>query len=230
MNRPYIVNDEKGNPMNSKYPPDREKYGDKFGGYKSETEKLLFHDFVVMKKDLSFIFNGTKYYFYEHNTPAIAYNASSREAIAKYPSKMDLIEKFSIDNKPFIKLIDKISEIRTYNNVFKPHYSLDENGYPYNCKYPPNKEKHGNWYHGYKNPSIETLFYDFGVQNYDLYFKYKGQEYFVLNEFDHVALCDEHFSEEYEVFDNEMDFIENFKIDGTPLIVLIDELEYVEPE
>jgi hypothetical protein len=27
-----------------------------------------------------------------------------------------------------------------------------------------------------------------------------------------------------------MDFIENFRIDGKPLIDLIDELEYVEPE
>ena len=56
------------------------------------------------------------------------------------------------------------------------------------------------------------------------------KEYYVLNEFNYVALCDDHFTEEYEVYANEMDFIENFKIDGKPLIDLIDELEYVEPE
>ncbi len=44
-----------------------------------------------------------------------------------------------------------------------------------------------------------------------------------------MALSDEHFTEEYEVFPTANAFIENFKIDGKPLIDLIDELEDVEP-
>ena len=35
MNKPYIINDSDGNPINTKYPPNKEKYGDKFGGYKT---------------------------------------------------------------------------------------------------------------------------------------------------------------------------------------------------
>ena len=34
MNRPYIINDAEGNPISAKYPPDKELYGDEFGGYK----------------------------------------------------------------------------------------------------------------------------------------------------------------------------------------------------
>ena len=97
------------------------------------------------------------------------------------------------------------------------------------CKYNCNKEKYGCLYHGYKDTFTETLLYDFGVQNYDLYFKYNGKEYYVLNEFNYVALCDEHFNKEFEVYSNEMDFIENFKIKGKPLIELIDKLEEIEP-
>ena len=66
-------------------------------------------------------------------------------------------------------------------------------------------------------------------ENYDLYFKYKDKEYFVLNEYNYVAVCDENYTEEYEVYANEMEFIENFKIDGKPLIELIDKLEEVDP-
>ena len=28
MSKPYIINDANGNPINAKYPPNREKYGD----------------------------------------------------------------------------------------------------------------------------------------------------------------------------------------------------------
>ena len=59
--------------------------------------------------------------------------------------------------------------------------------------------------------------------------KYKDKEYFVLNEYNYVAVCDENYTEEYEVYANEMEFIENFKIDGKPLIELIDKLEEVDP-
>ena len=43
-------------------------------------------------------------------------------------------------------------------------------GYWYNSKYPPNYKVNGSLYHGYKNGVEETLFYDFAVQRYDLYF------------------------------------------------------------
>ena len=61
MNRHYIINDANGNPINGKYPPDREKYGDEFGGYKSEAEKILFHDFAVLSSDFYIFYNDTFY-------------------------------------------------------------------------------------------------------------------------------------------------------------------------
>jgi UDP-N-acetylmuramate--alanine ligase len=37
-----------------------------------------------MSKDVSFMHNGTRYYFYVHNTTAIAYNVERKEKIAEY--------------------------------------------------------------------------------------------------------------------------------------------------
>ena len=52
----------------------------------------------------------------------------------------------------------------------------------------------------------------------------------MLTEPDHVAVCDDHFTEEYEIYTDAMDLIENFKIDGRPLIDLMDEIEEIDPE
>ena len=61
-------------------------------------------------------------------------------------------------------------------------------------------------------------------------FKYNGKDYYLLTEPDHVAVCDEHFAEEYESYEDAMALIENFNIDGKPLIELIAEIEEIEPE
>ncbi len=70
---------------------------------------------------------------------------------------------------------------------------------------------------------------DFAVQGYDLTFVYKGQRYHFLTTKDHVALCDEHYTEEYQVFPDGNTALEQFEIDGKPLLDLIDQLEEVEP-
>ena len=170
MNWSYIINDVNGNPINGKYPPNKEKYGEEFGGYGSEAEKILFHDFAVMSMDVSFLHDGTRYFLYVHNTPATAYDATRKEIVAEYQNELDLLENFSIDGKPFISLINEIVDVKTYYNVFKSHLALDDNGYPYNCKYPPNKEKYGDMYEGYKNWAEEVLFHRFGILCYDVCF------------------------------------------------------------
>ena len=85
----------------------------------------------------------------------------------------------------------------------KDYLKKDFAGYWYNAKYPPNKEKYGVAYEGYKNNAAQILFYEFAVQNYDVFFKYKGLPHYLLVEPDHVAVCDSHYTEEYEVLTQE---------------------------
>ena len=70
MNWSYIINDVNGNPINGKYPPNKEMYGEEFGGYGSEAEKILFHDFAVMSSDFYIFYNDT---FYSVNKEADFY-------------------------------------------------------------------------------------------------------------------------------------------------------------
>lgn len=236
MSKPYIVYDGNGNPINGKYPPEKEKYGDEFGGYNSEAEKILFYDFAVLSSDLYIFYNDTFYIVNKENDSIkVSWNAFLPDSKVvnkeeEYHDEMDFLENFKLDDKLLMNIIDNCEPIKITKKIRKSYIGYDDNGYPYNCKYSPNKEKYGDLFEGYKNKAEGVLFYDFGVQNYDVSFKYKGKDYFLLTEPDHVAVCDDHFTEEYEVYTDAMDLIENFKIDGRPLIDLMDEIEEIDPE
>ena len=111
----------------------------------------------------------------------------------------------------------------------KDYVMKDLAGYWFNAKYPPNYEQNGRLYNGYKNGVEETLFYDFAVQGYDLYFTHKGKPYYFLSEDDYVAYCDENYTVEYQRFPDGNAALEQFMIDGKSIIELIDELKDVEP-
>lgn len=229
MNK-HPINNIANKYISTKYLPNKEKYGEEYGGYRNKTEEIIFNKFAAMSNDVSFIYNNTKYYIYKRNNVVKVYNTNLKEVIKEYPNEITLFEEFSINGIPFIEVMDEISDANAYIDVFTPHLALDKEGFPYNCKYPPNKEKFGDLYDGYKNKAEGFLFYDFGIQGYDVSFKYKGKNYYLLTEPDHVAVCDEHFTEEYESYEDAMTLIENFKIDGKPLIELTAEIEEIEPE
>lgn len=119
---------------------------------------------------------------------------------------------------------------RNYDILNKKKYvRQDQTGRWFNAKYPPDFKKNGDKYDGYKTGNEEVLFYDFAVMGYDMSFSYKGKSFFFLSEPDYVALCDEHFTKEYQRFDDGNTALEQFLIDGKPLIKLVNELEDVEP-
>lgn len=104
----------------------------------------------------------------------------------------------------------------------------DSDGYQYNSEFKPDYEKYGDKYHGYKTNNQEAIFYYFAVQGYDLTFSYNGEKYFFLSTVDYVARTDQNFSIDLEVFSNANEMIRTFKIDGVPLIDIIDFLDDVD--
>lgn len=110
----------------------------------------------------------------------------------------------------------------------REYIQKDLAGYWFNAKYPPDYAKNGTNYNGYKSGKEEILFYDFAVQGYDLSFVYKGKSYHFLTDLDHVAYCDEMYTEEYQRFEDGNSMLEQFLLDGEPIIRKIDELEDVE--
>lgn len=115
--------------------------------------------------------------------------------------------------------------------MIKASYILyDLAGYPYNGKYPPKcKNDKEQLYHGYEKPVQECLFYDFAVLGYDLKIVYRGQDYYFMVDEDCIWLSDSKFCAQFQRFEHGNDVLENFKIDGVPLIELMEQLDEFEP-
>lgn len=101
-------------------------------------------------------------------------------------------------------------------------------GYPFNKKYPPNKEKYGQSFEGYQNKALGVLLYDYCILGYDVELNYNGNTYYLLNAGEGIA-SDSHFTERKEVFDSPMALVENFKIGGKSLLELAPQIDDIEP-
>lgn len=103
-------------------------------------------------------------------------------------------------------------------------------GFRYNRKYPPNSDKYGFSYLGYKNWNREVFFFEFAVQGYDISFMYKGNIYYIMCLKDGAARCSVPFNNIIEKYSSPNQLIEQMSIDGCLLIEIIDELENVSME
>ena len=113
-------------------------------------------------------------------------------------------------------------------NLPYAYIKKDSLGFPFNSIYPPTGNSEGGLYHGYRNNTEETFFYDFAVQRYDLRFSYNGKEYYFLSTDSYAAQCDETFTNEICRCIDGNDVLERFTIDGIRLLDLIDKIQDVE--
>ncbi len=118
-----------------------------------------------------------------------------------------------------------ISYVNDKNNDY---VGRDLFGYPYNKKFPLDKKRYGSEYSGYRTPQQETFFYDFAILCYDVRFKYRGTDYYVIIRPKYCARTDETLRVEYEKFKNANDLIEHLTVDGIKLIDFMDQIEEVE--
>lgn len=116
----------------------------------------------------------------------------------------------------------------TPENDPRDYVGYDLFGFPFNKKYPPNKEYYGQSYEGYANKALGVLLYDYCVIGYDVEFSYKGNTYYLMDDGEGV-ISDSQFTKRIEVFDSPMDLVENFKIDGKTLLELAPEIDDIDP-
>ena len=119
-------------------------------------------------------------------------------------------------------------ELITPENDSREYFGYDLFGFPFNKKYPPNKEKYGDDFYGYPTKGEGILLYDFCIMGYDVEFSYNGETFYLLNTGEGIV-SDSNFTQRKEVFDNPMALVENFKIDGKTLLELAPEIEDIEP-
>ncbi len=94
---------------NKKYPPNKEKFGERFEGYATKGEGVLLYDFAVMGYDAEIAYHGRKY----HLLNADGAFLSDEHYTAKYEefdNPMDLIENLKIEGKPLISILKELDD------------------------------------------------------------------------------------------------------------------------
>ena len=125
MNTP-LINNIANKSISPKYLPNKEKYGEEYGGYRNKSEEIIFNKFAATSNDVSFIYNNIKYYIYKRDNIVKVYNANIKEVIKEYLNETEFFENFSINGILFIEVIDEISDVNVYIDVFTPHLALDK--------------------------------------------------------------------------------------------------------
>ena len=107
----YIALDLCGYRFNRKYPPNKECYGDSYGGYKNNAEEVLFYDFAVQFYDVSFKYNGRSYYLLTDDDHVAVCDSNFTEEYETFKDAVEIIEKYCIDGKSLLELIDFLEEV-----------------------------------------------------------------------------------------------------------------------
>ena len=108
------------------------------------------------------------------------------------------------------------------------YIKTDLEGFPYNAAFPPSPSEFGNDYHGYRTYNEESFFYEFAVQYYDLSFYYNGNTYYIMQRDSKAYLTDSEFKDKLEEFENGNALLRQLKIEGRPLIAIINDVEDID--
>ncbi|MDE6231550.1 MAG: hypothetical protein K2M37_08030 [Muribaculaceae bacterium] len=108
--REWVGYDICGYPFNSKYPPNKKRYGQTFEGYPNKALGVLLYDFAVQGYDVELSYNGKTYYFMDAGDGVVTdSHFSDRKEV--YDSPMALVENFKIDGKTLLELAPEIEDI-----------------------------------------------------------------------------------------------------------------------
>lgn len=92
------------------FPPKREMI-DKYYGYDTWNECMLFHEFAVNMYDMSFSYKGEKYFFNIDGDGVIWVNEKANTVIAEWDSAVEFIKNFKLDGKPLYEIVNELDDI-----------------------------------------------------------------------------------------------------------------------
>ena len=92
------------------FPPKREMT-DKYYGYDTWNECMLFHEFAVVRNDMWFLYKGEKYVFNIDVDEVIWVNEKANTVIAEWNSAVVFIKGFKLDGKPLYEMVNELDDI-----------------------------------------------------------------------------------------------------------------------
>ncbi len=109
--RPDIVWDLNGFPINRKYPPQDLSRRGLYEGYTSANRLTLFYDFAVQDYDLRFSYKGVWYYVVVCMGYVALCDSKFNEEYARFANANTFLETFKIDGVALIDLVDELENV-----------------------------------------------------------------------------------------------------------------------
>lgn len=109
MARDYILEDSNGYPFNSEFAPDFVKFGDRYHGYKNNSQEALFYYFAVMGYDLQFDYNGQTYYFLSTENYVARCDKDFKDDLEVFENANVMFRTFCIDGKKLVDIVDELT-------------------------------------------------------------------------------------------------------------------------
>lgn len=109
MSKDYILEDSNGYPFNSEFKPDFTKYGDRYNGYKNNSQEALFYYFAVLGYDLQFDYNGQTYYFLSDKDYVARCDKNFKLDLEVFENANVMFYEFRIDGKRLVDIVDDIT-------------------------------------------------------------------------------------------------------------------------
>ncbi len=111
MNRDYILEDSNGYQYNAEFKPDYAKNGDKYHGYKTNNQEAVFYYFAVQGYDLTFSYNGKKYYFLSTEDYVARSDQNFSMDLEVFPNANEMIRTFKIEGVSLLDIIDSLDGV-----------------------------------------------------------------------------------------------------------------------
>ena len=112
-----VGRDLMGYPYNIKYPPMIAKYGDKYLGYPTWNQEVLFFEHAVQGYDVTFVYHGVKYFLMsdpEYHCTCEDMHFTPSDKSQYFPNGNALIEQLEIEGHKLIEIIDELEEVEIW--------------------------------------------------------------------------------------------------------------------
>lgn len=107
----FVGYDLFGYEYNIKYPPNKEQYGNDFGGYATSNQETFYYDFCILQYGVAFHYDDSNYEAEFTDKGPVLTNHTTNVVQGPFEDAVKLIEESQIKDKHLKDLIDELDYV-----------------------------------------------------------------------------------------------------------------------
>lgn len=107
----YVGYDLFGYEYNCKYPPNKEQFGNDFGGYATPNQETFFFDFCIQQYGVAFFYEDNSYEVEFTDDGPIITNRMTNDIQGPFEDAVHLLNEAKVNGKKLIVVIDQLQNV-----------------------------------------------------------------------------------------------------------------------